>query len=269
MANSNGTAPGMGVKVRPTREIEAQGAPHALVQRFHLVVVDGPDAGKTFTSSPERTIVGTDVSADVILGDDTVSRLHCELFPGDARVEVRDLGSLNGTAINGVSVVRGYAPPGAVLTLGNTRIRIGPRAEDARLPLSRGDRFGTMVGRSTTMRRVFALLERAAASDATVLLQGETGTGKEAAAESIHAASARRDGPFIVVDCGAIPANLLESELFGHEKGAFTGAVARRAGAFEAASGGTIFLDEMGELPLDLQVKVLRVLESRKVKSVG
>jgi len=113
------------------------------------------------------------------------------------------------------------------------------------------------------------MLERAAASDATVLLTGETGTGKEAAAESIHTASVRGEGPFIVVDCGAIPPNLLESELFGHEKGAFTGAVAARKGAFEAASGGTIFLDEVGELTLDLQPKLLRALEKREVKRVG
>jgi two-component system response regulator GlrR len=116
---------------------------------------------------------------------------------------------------------------------------------------------------------VFALLERAAASDATVLLTGETGTGKEAAAESLHAASPRRDGPFIVIDCGAIPPNLLEAELFGHEKGAFTGATAARIGAFEAASGGTIFLDEIGELSTDLQPKLLRALERREVKRIG
>jgi DNA-binding NtrC family response regulator len=126
-----------------------------------------------------------------------------------------------------------------------------------------------MVGRSVAMRRAFALLERAAASDATVLFRGETGTGKEAAAESIHAESRRAGGPFIVVDCGAIPSELLESELFGHEKGSFTGASSARDGAFLAAHGGTLFLDEIGELDLELQPKLLRALERREVKKVG
>jgi DNA-binding NtrC family response regulator len=130
-------------------------------------------------------------------------------------------------------------------------------------------KFGQMVGRSAPMRTLFSLLERAAASDATVLVEGETGTGKEATAEAIHHEGPRKDGPFVVIDCGAIPHELLESELFGHERGSFTGAVAARQGAFEAASGGTIFLDEIGELSLDLQPKILRVLERRQVKRVG
>jgi DNA-binding NtrC family response regulator len=135
--------------------------------------------------------------------------------------------------------------------------------------LAEPTRFGAMVGRSAPMRALFATLDKAAASDATVLLEGETGTGKEASAEAIHRSSSRRDGPFVVIDCGAIPAQLLESELFGSERGAYTGAVATRAGAFEAASGGTIFLDEIGELHLDLQPKILRALERRQVKRVG
>ncbi|HMJ11802.1 MAG TPA: sigma-54 dependent transcriptional regulator [Polyangiaceae bacterium] len=131
------------------------------------------------------------------------------------------------------------------------------------------DRFGQMVGSASTSRSFFALLRRAAATQATVLLEGETGTGKEASAEAIHHESNRTGGPFIVVDCGAIPPQLLESELFGYERGAFTGAVAPRQGAFEAASGGTIFLDEIGELSIDLQPKILRVLERRHVKRIG
>jgi len=130
-------------------------------------------------------------------------------------------------------------------------------------------RFGGVVGVSPATRALIDLLQRAAASDSTVLLEGETGTGKDVSATAIHEHSARRAGPFIVVDCGAIPAALLESELFGYERGAFTGAVGPRAGAFEAAHGGTIFLDEIGELSLDLQPKILRALESRKVKRVG
>jgi transcriptional regulator with PAS, ATPase and Fis domain len=138
-----------------------------------------------------------------------------------------------------------------------------------RLPLSAKDAFGSLVGRSVPMRRMFEILERVAGTDATVLMEGETGTGKEAAAESLHRESARRDGPFVVVDCAAIPSELLESELFGHERGAFTGATTARTGVFEMASGGTLFLDEIGELSLDLQPKLLRALESREIKRVG
>jgi two-component system response regulator GlrR len=148
-------------------------------------------------------------------------------------------------------------------------LRFDFSSESNKLPLSEHTRFGSLVGTSVAMRGCFALLERAATRDVTVLLEGETGTGKSQAAQALHQASARRDKPFLVVDCGAIPSNLLESELFGHEKGAFTGAVGRREGAFEEAQGGTIFLDEIGELPAELQPKLLRVLESREIRRVG
>src|SRR3982751_779432 len=131
------------------------------------------------------------------------------------------------------------------------------------------ERFGRMVGRSPPMQVVFDVLNKASSSDATILLEGETGTGKEVSAEAIHRGSPRRDKPFLVVDCGAMPPNLLESELFGHERGAFTGAVSSRQGVFEAANGGSVFLDEIGELSIDLQPKLLRVLERREVRRVG
>jgi transcriptional regulator with PAS, ATPase and Fis domain len=161
-----------------------------------------------------------------------------------------------------VSVTR--EPPGA------GRRSLAPKEASACVTNADGSvRFGRLVGQSAPMKQLFTMLERAAASDATILLEGETGTGKEVSAVSIHENSPRRAGPFVVVDCGAIPAQLLESELFGYERGAFTGAVASRMGAFEAADGGTIFLDEIGELSLDLQPKILRALEGRKVKRVG
>jgi transcriptional regulator with PAS, ATPase and Fis domain len=242
---------------------------HTTVQRFWLVVTKGPDAGATFTSAGERAVVGTHESADFILRDETVSRFHCEISRATGPAVARDLGSRNGTIVDGVSILAGHLRDGCTISLGHTDLRFELRQETAEVPLSLRDRFGSMAGKSIAMRRAFALLERAAGSDATVLLEGETGTGKEIAAESIHAESARKEGPFIIVDCGAIPPDLLESELFGHEKGSFTGAQAARAGAFEAADGGTIFLDEIGELALELQPKLLRALERKHVKRVG
>ncbi|HUQ03160.1 MAG TPA: sigma 54-interacting transcriptional regulator [Kofleriaceae bacterium] len=250
-------------------DVIAEDGRHALVQRLRLRVEAGPDAGREISSRGARVVIGSDEGTDLTLTDAAVSRFHCEIVVENGRVHVRDLGSRNGTQVGGVVVLDALLHAGAVIEVGRSRVRFDPGTDLVRIPLSAGDRFGVMVGRSTAMRAVFALLERAAASDATVLLTGETGTGKEAAAESIHAASPRRDGPFIVIDCGAIPPNLLEAELFGHEKGAFTGAASARTGAFEAATGGTIFLDEIGELSPDLQPKLLRALERREVKRIG
>lgn len=239
------------------------------VRRFWLKVVSGRDEGKSVASSGEKLVVGSHESADLVLDDEAASRFHCEIDVCGGRPVLRDLESRNGTLLDGVSVVTALPKDGALLTIGRTKVRFELRAEESRVPLSKRERFGTMVGHGPAMRRVFAVLERAAASDAAVLLEGETGTGKEVAAESIHLESPRKDGPFVVVDCGAIPANLLEAELFGHEKGAFTGALSARKGAFEAANGGTIFLDEIGELPPDLQPKLLRTLEKKHIKRIG
>jgi DNA-binding NtrC family response regulator len=242
---------------------------HLVVRRFRLRVEAGPDAGREVASRDASIVIGSEAGAQLKLDDGAVSRFHCELVADAGRVRVRDLGSRNGTTVDGVAVVDGFLHPGAVLGVGRDQIRFEATPDHVRIALSPHPRFGTMVGTSTAIRAAFAILERAAASDATVLLTGETGTGKEAAAESLHAASARRDGPFIVVDCGSIPPSLLEAELFGHDKGAFTGAASERMGAFEAASGGTIFLDEIGELAIDLQPKLLRALERREVKRLG
>jgi two-component system response regulator GlrR len=258
-----------------TEVVDREG-PHRLVSGFRLSVVSGPDAGLAFTSAGSRVVIGKDATAQLVLTDRTVSHFHCEIAAsprtpdaeGDG-VLLRDLGSRNGTLVDGVQVLSAPLRKAALLTLGKTQVRFEPGAEPVRIRLSAKDRFGSMVGRSAAARACFAVLERAAEGDATVLLEGETGTGKEAAAESLHQEGARREGPLIVVDCGAIPEDLLESELFGHEKGAFTGAAGAREGAFEAAEGGTIFLDEIGELASSLQPKLLRVLERKEVKRVG
>jgi len=244
-------------------------APHLLIRKFSLTVLSGPDAGTTRASQSDRLVIGTHRSAGLLLTDRAVSRFHCELTLEGDRIRLRDLGSRNGTRVDGVHVMDAFLADGATIAIGQTRVVLAAGDERVELPISISDRFGLMVGRSSALRAAFALLERAAQSEATILLEGETGTGKDAAAESIHRAGPRADGPLVVVDCGAIPADLLESELFGHEKGAFTGAVAPRTGAFQAAHGGTIFLDEIGELDIALQPKLLRALEKREVKPVG
>jgi DNA-binding NtrC family response regulator len=240
-----------------------------LVQRFRLTLVGGPVQASPWTSTGDRCAIGSHPSNDLVIDDPTVSRFHCELAIGAAGAEVRDKGSLNGTLIDGVRVRDAFLRAGHVLRLGRVSVRFDVDEAQNPRPVSARTELHAMVGVSVAMRGVFAVIERAARSDATVIIEGETGTGKGRAAEAIHAESTRRDAPFIVVDCGAIPSTLLESELFGHERGAFTGAEARRVGAFEEASGGTIFLDEIGELPLDLQPKLLRALETKEVRRVG
>ncbi|MFO0683149.1 MAG: sigma 54-interacting transcriptional regulator [Sandaracinus sp.] len=235
---------------------------------IHVTLV-GAASEATHDLGAGPATIGTHAGATLRLDDDAVSRFHVEIAIERGRVRVRDLGSRNGTRLDGVVVRDADAASGSVLSIGRTRLRIDVHTASKPAALSASERFGALRGRSKAMRRVFAVLERAARNDATVLLGGETGTGKEAAAESIHAASARREAPFLVVDCGALAPTLLDAELFGHEKGAFTGAVGARAGVFEAAQGGTVFLDEVGELGLDLQPKLLRVLERREVRRVG
>src|SRR5690606_11670016 len=194
----------------------------------------------------------------LVLEDETVSRNHCEIVREARGYLLRDLGSTNGTVLDGAEIKEAYLKPGAVITVGKVELKVRPYNERIELMPSASHRFGEAVGSSVRMREIFGLLERLAPSDATVLIGGETGTGKDVLARSIHSASARASKPFIVVDCGAVVGTLIESELFGHEKGSFTGASNQRQGAFELAHGGTLFLDEIGELPLDLQPKLLR-----------
>ena len=245
------------------------GQPGRAIRRFRVTVTAGPASGKAWSELAERCAVGSHPSNDLVVEDGTVSRFHCELTVAGSAVRVRDLGSRNGTLAGSVALADAMVGNGTVLALGNSDVRIDVEAEHTQLIASERSRFGPLIGESAVMREVFSQLERIAASDATVLIEGETGTGKEGAAVAIHEASARADGPFVVVDCGAIPPSLLESELFGHEAGAFTGATNRSIGAFERASGGTLFLDEIGELPTELQPKFLRALESREIRRIG
>ena len=245
------------------------GAPELRFPRYRLTVIEGPDRDLVIDGGAAELAIGTAAANTMILTDPAVSRHHIAITPAPRGHLVRDLGSTNGTAINGVAVERAYLAPGAVIAIGRSRLRFDVLGGEDRAALSSDTRWGRALGTSEAMRRIFAVLPRLAESDSTIMLEGETGTGKGLLAEAIHEASPRAAGPFIVLDCGAIPPTLIESELFGHEKGAFTGAAAARTGGFEAARGGTVFLDEIGELPLDMQHKLLRALEDRVDKRGG
>ena len=237
--------------------------------RCRVVVVDGPDKGLVAEASGPELAIGTGEGNQLVLHDPAVSRHHLAIGMSPRGAHLTDLGSTNGTFLAGHRVESGWLEQGSILRAGVTTMRFELLADEIREPLSDEDRFGRALGKSAAMRRVFALLPKIAASESTILLEGETGTGKSLLAEAVHQASPRAKGPLVVLDCGSIPPSLIEAELFGYEKGAFTGAIAARAGAFESAAGGTIFLDEVGELPLELQPKLLRALEDRVVKRLG
>jgi DNA-binding NtrC family response regulator len=239
------------------------------MQGARLVVLRGPDRGRALALAREEVVVGTGGGADLALSDETVSRNHLAIRVQPDGFLLRDLDSTNGTYLDGRRVREAWIAPGDKIDFGASRIRLEATRQTVDLPLSEAHGFGKMVGRSVAARRLFALLEQVAREAATVALYGETGTGKDLAAEGIHAASPRASGPFVVVDCGAIPPALMESELFGHERGAFTGADRARTGAITEAHGGTLFLDEIGELQRELQPKLLRALEKRQVRPLG
>ncbi|MBL9103720.1 MAG: sigma 54-interacting transcriptional regulator [Myxococcales bacterium] len=238
------------------------------LRRVMLKVVDGPDQGTQIQFARPRLTIGRSAVADLVLTDSSISGLHAELLLGPTGVLLRDLKSTNGTTIHGVRIQEAWVEPGMTLVLGKTQVAF--LAEDSvDVPLSGRDHFGALLGQSPAMREVYAVLERVAATEMSVMIGGETGAGKELVARALHDESPRHRGPFVVLDCGALPRELAEAAILGHKKGAFTGAMADRAGCFEDASGGTLFLDEIGELPLDLQPKLLRVLDRREVQRIG
>ncbi len=239
------------------------------LRRCKLVVIKGSQRGTEFVVSGDTFRVGKAPENDLVLADETVSRVHFEIARDAKGYLVRDMKSTNGTFLDGAEVKEAYLRAGSVIGLGSCELKFTPFEERIEILPSEKEQLGEMVGKSSAMREIFGLIEKIAPTDATVLIEGETGTGKDMIARTLHLLSPRHDAPFIVVDCGAVAGTLIESELFGHEKGSFTGAVTARQGAFELASGGTVFLDELGELSLDLQPKLLRVLEQRELRRVG
>ena len=229
---------------------------------------EGDNAPEIILDS-ERLVIGRAPGNDLTLDDPAVSATHCELLATDRGPLLRDLSSTNGILLSGHRVGELCLHDGSSFVLGSTRLCFRTGGQQVEVPLSPTDQFGELYGESQAMRQVFARLERAAPLDLTLLVTGETGCGKEVLARSVHQMSLRSNRPFVVLDCGSIPRELIESMVFGHDKGAFTGATESRPGVFEQAKGGTLFLDEIGDMDLDLQRRLLRVLESRQVTRVG
>src|SRR3990170_6584082 len=257
------------IKKDRTKALSDRGQRPVILKKVRLVVVTGKDERKEALLQKPVVTIGTFGDSDLALTDPTVSRSHAVVEEKADGYLLRDLGSTKGTFLDGVKVREAYLSAGSVIRLGQTEIAFSPVEERIENLRSSSGRFGELVGASAAMREVFGVLERVAPTDVSVLILGETGTGKELAARAIHSHSRRSEKPFVVFDCGAVAPNLIESELFGHEKGAFTDAVKSRQGAFELAQDGTIFLDEIGELTPTLQPKLLRALDQREIKRVG
>ncbi|MBI4867219.1 MAG: sigma 54-interacting transcriptional regulator [Candidatus Wallbacteria bacterium] len=252
-----------------TERIEGLGSAAIRVRCCRLVVVEGPDTGLSQTFDGGSVTVGSGSESDLRLQDRAVSRTHVILELTRDGYRLRDLDSSNGTFVDGVRVKEAFLHPGGVLQMGRTRLRFEPADQEISTVPSSVENFHGILGSSPSMRKLFGVLERLAPTGVSVLITGESGTGKELVAKALHDASPRATAPFVVFDCANTDREFIRSELFGHEAGAFTGAAGARAGAFECGNGGTVFLDELGELPLELQPRLLRVLQERRVTRLG
>jgi transcriptional regulator with GAF, ATPase, and Fis domain len=239
---------------------------------FALTVIEGPASGAKViveASQPARVLVGSSEACALRIADPLVSRRHLALDLGEDGLRITDLDSTNGTIVDSVTLLDGFLRGGEIVRIGETAIRVD-RLEAVSMPaLSGKSTFGRVIGGSVEMRRIYPLCERLAQSNVPVVIEGETGTGKEALAEAMHETGPRAQGPYVVFDCTSVHGPLMESELFGHEKGAFTGAVATRKGVFELSDGGTLLIDEIGDLDLALQPKLLRAVERGEIRRVG
>jgi DNA-binding NtrC family response regulator len=232
----------------------------------------GPDEGEVFRvdgSAPSAALIGTSGACTIRLRDPEVSRRHASVEVSSGELRLRDLGSTNGTVVEGVRALEVLLRGGEHVTVGATTLKVDVDLEHSPVQLPRVTGFGALLGGSLAMRRLYPICQRLAESDVPLVIEGETGTGKEALAEAIHAASPRSSGPFVVFDCTAVPDALIESALFGHEKGAFTGAVNARPGVFEEAHHGTLLIDEIGDLDKSLQAKLLRAIQKSEIRRLG
>jgi transcriptional regulator with GAF, ATPase, and Fis domain len=239
---------------------------------LRLVVESGPDQGATFSLAQARAgrlLLGTSPICDFRLTDARASRRHAAFELHRGRCMIVDQESTNGTTIDGIEITSAYVNEGQAIVIGNTTLRVMNDDAPVQPHVSEETRFGRYIGASLVMRRIYPLAERIAKSDIPVIIEGETGTGKEVFAEAIHEKGARAARPYVVFDCTTVAPSLLESELFGHEKGAFTGALTARKGVFEQAHGGTLLIDEIGDLPLQMQPKLLRAIERKEIRRVG
>jgi transcriptional regulator with PAS, ATPase and Fis domain len=253
-----------------TTVLSLAGRPVGLrVKQIALEVTAGPDAGARALLHGRQVAVGSHPSNELVLRDPAVSRFHFRIRADGKGYCLLDAGSTNGTFVQGVLVDRGYLADGMRIQAGGSTIVVRFAQDETEIELSAESSFGELLGQSLRMREVFASARRAATTHATVLLLGETGTGKDVLARAIHDHSPRKEARFVVFDCAATPATLMESVLFGHKKGAFTGADADRPGVLERAERGTVFLDEIGELPLELQPKLLRALDGKAITPIG
>jgi DNA-binding NtrC family response regulator len=255
------------MKERRTTTLSRSLMPGVQLKDCKLAVVDGPDRGRSLKLDVGRITIGADPRCDLVLTDPSVSGVHAEAALMTEGVRIRDMGSTNGIKFLGNRISDAVLQPGSVVVLGRTTLALLAPEPDQAAPVERND-YGSLIGHSQAMRRLFAVLARLESSPITTLVEGETGSGKTAVAEAIHERSGLA-GPLVVFECGAVSSQLIQSELFGHKKGAFTGAVEDRMGAVEAANGGTLLLDEIGDLPLDLQPVLLRFLETGQAQVVG
>jgi DNA-binding NtrC family response regulator len=232
-------------------------------------VISGPDKGLRAELLGESLLIGSSSECDLVLHDGTVSGRHAEVQSTREGYFIRDLGSRNGILLGGYPISRVPLCNGMRLELGETTVAVKSLGQEFAIPLAASGDVGGLVARSLKMRAFVASLSRYAAEEITVLIEGESGAGKEMAAEALHQLSRRRSGPWVVFDCSAVVRTLAAAELFGYERGAFTGADQSRAGLLEQAEEGTLFLDEIGELPLEVQPMLLGALERKRSRSVG
>jgi two-component system, NtrC family, response regulator HydG len=236
---------------------------------FQIEVVAGPDQGARLEITSGRMLIGTSHVCNLVLTDERVSRRHLAVSLEGDTLRLEDLASTNGTFTDDLRITGAYLKGGEKITIGKSLLHVTASASSQKKTPMLAVSFGRVLGASAAMQRVYEIARRVAASDIPCTVEGETGTGKEQLAEAIHEASPRAQRPFVVFDCTAVPGNLMESALFGHEKGSFTGAAGTRHGVFEQADGGTLFIDEIGDLDLALQPKLLRAIQRGEVQRVG